>query len=75
MATAAEIQIELDDVKLAIKRVLTGGQEYAIDTSQTKRMNKRAPLKDLQALKESLDSDLCLAQLKESGTQRGRGVM
>ena len=73
MATSAEIQIELDEVKTAIKLVMSG-QEYTFDTGQTKQHVKRANLKELKEYKNSLESDLSLALKRETGTQRGRGT-
>lgn len=74
MATAAVIQLELDDVKKGIKLVVTTGQEYTFDSGQTKQIVKRANLKEMMLYKKSLESDLSLAKLKENGGQRGRGV-
>lgn len=72
--TAAEIQLQLDDVNLAIKRVTTGGQEYKLDTGQTQQFNKRANLKELMILKKSIQSDLQLAEKREGGGNVSRGV-
>jgi len=66
MATSTDIQTQLDAVNTAITRVLTGGQEYSLDTGQTKQFNKRASLKDLEKLKYSLESDLSLALKKKN---------
>ena len=46
MATSTVIQTELTEVKAAIKAVMSG-QEYTIDTGQTKTHLKRADLKNL----------------------------
>ena len=73
MSTSAEIQVELDEVKLAIKRVMSG-QEYKFDTGQTVQHVKRADLKNLREWRSQLESDFSLACKKENGTQRGRGV-
>lgn len=73
MATAAEIQVELTEVKAAIKLVMIG-QEYTFDSGQTKQHVKRANLKELMKWKQSLESDLSLAKKCEAGTQRGRGT-
>ena len=71
--TAAEIQIELDEVRCAIKAVLLG-QEYTFDTGMTKQTVKRADLGSLQKYKETLESDLSMAELKEGGCQITRGI-
>ena len=73
MSTSAEIQIEIDDVKAAIKAVMNG-QEYWLDTGQSKHHTKRANLSELQKYKQGLESDLSLQLKKECGTQRGRGT-
>ena len=73
MSTAAEIQVELDEVTLAIKRVMAG-QEYTFDSGQTKQIVKRANLKELQQWRNQLKSELSLAVKKEAGTGRGRGT-
>jgi len=73
MSTSADIQTELDEVKVAIKRVMSG-QEYTFDSGQTKHHVKRANLKELREWRDRLESDFSLACKKESGTQRGRGV-
>ena len=73
MDSAAEIQEQLNDVKAGIKKVMSG-QEYKIDTGQSVRFMKRANLKELMMYKQSLESDLSMAELKESGGQRGRGI-
>lgn len=73
MSTAAEIQIEIDEVKASIKRVLIS-QEYTFDTGQDKQINKRADLKQLRLYKQELESDLSLQIKSENGTLRGRGT-
>lgn len=72
--TAAEIQLELDDVRTGIKKIMLGGQEYTLDTGQTKQINKRGNLKEMMKYKESLESELSLAMRRESGNLKGKGV-
>lgn len=74
MPTSAELQLELDDVKTAIKAVLTGAQKYTFDSGQSKQMVEKGNLKELQRLKNSLESELSLKIKEECGTQRGKGV-
>lgn len=73
MSTAAEIQVELDEVTIAIRKVMLG-QEYTFDSGQTKQTVKRPDLKNLREWRNSLKSELSLAKKKEAGTGRGRGT-
>lgn len=73
MAKSDDIKLELDDVKAAIKAVMSG-QEYTFDTGETKQIVKRANLKELMNWRQSLESDLSLAIRAECGTQRGQGT-
>ena len=73
METAAELQVLLTEVTTAITRVMSG-QEYTIDTGQTKQTVKRANLKELQLWRNQLKSELSLAVKREAGSGRGRGT-
>ena len=74
METAAEIQVLLDGVTTGISRVVSGGQEYTFDTGQTKHTVKRGNLKEMQAWRNQLKSELSLAVKREAGSGRGRGT-
>ena len=73
MATAAELKLKIVKVEAAIDAVMLG-QEYTFDTGQTKQVVKRADLENLQALLNKWESDLSVAELKESNCHITRGI-
>jgi hypothetical protein len=55
MATAAEIQTQLDEVNAAISKILTGAQKYTHSAGVSKEM---ASLSELRAFKRELEGEL-----------------
>lgn len=75
MRTIEDIETELEQVNDAIRKSLLA-LEYTLDTTQNRGTVKRNNIKDLQAYKDSLLSELSLAKQKEDGTNisQGRGT-
>jgi hypothetical protein len=72
MRSVQDIQADLTSVLVAIQKVLVG-QEYSLDTGQSKQFLKRADLKSLTDYKYSLQSELSIAIQKANRTQLSRG--
>ncbi len=73
MQTVAQLEAKLVTVRAAIDAVMLG-QEYTFDTGMTTQKVKRADLQGLQALENNYESQLSVAELKESNCQITRGI-
>jgi len=65
MSQLTDLQEQLASVKLAISKVLTGGQEYDFNDMQSQQSVKRADLKDLYQMQRDLEFQI--ASLDRSG--------
>jgi len=54
MATLAEMQTELTEVKTAISAIYAGGQSYGVDGQQV----QKADLRELRRIKKELESNI-----------------
>lgn len=65
MSQLTDLQDQLAEVKAAISKVLTGGQEYEFNDMQSQQKVERADLKDLYAMQRDLEYQI--ASLDRSG--------